>query len=122
MDTIWVLRIGSRWETLDGTFTYYEAAAKASAKKTEILLGVPQKAKVERKAKAPEGLKELIDTYLKSIRELRSRKTWLAYSLALNSFFQSCPCATVADVTEDVLRRIRGDSDAATLNVVAAKG
>jgi hypothetical protein len=40
MDTIFVLRYGTKWETLKGTLTYFEAAAKAAAKKMEILTGV----------------------------------------------------------------------------------
>jgi integrase len=109
MDTIWVLRYGKTWQTLDGTLTYVEAAAKAAAKTIELLTGVPQKTTVARKPATPDSLDTLIDAYLNSTKKTNSHRTWLAYKLAMNSFFKSCQCAVLGDITEKVLDKFVAD-------------
>jgi site-specific recombinase XerC len=61
------------------------------------------------RTQSPGDLDVQIATYLKSIAELRSHKTWLAYSRSLNSFFKSCQCATLAEITEGVLKKFVKD-------------
>jgi integrase len=104
LDTTFVLRYAGTWETLAGPLTYFEAMAKATAKKMEFLTGVRQPKPAVRKPKSYDAFDVKMEAYLDSTKEHKSHKTWLAYTLALREFYAACQCSTVAGITEETLK------------------
>jgi integrase len=108
-DTIFVLRYGTTWETLDHGIDFAHARISAIDKETALMQGKVTIPEPKARVKSPDALDALIDAYLKSIEEQRSHKTSLAYSLSLNAFYASCQCATVAEITEETLKKFIKD-------------
>ena len=108
-ETTFVLRFGTMWETLDHGVDFAHARIAAIGEETALLQGKATIPEPKARVKAPDALDVLIDAYLKSIEEHRSHKTSLAYSLALRAFYNSCRCASVADITEGILKKFIAD-------------
>jgi integrase/recombinase XerD len=83
---------------------YYDAMAVATTKRLEFLSGIQQAPVTARKPKSDDAFDVKMEAYLVSTKEHKSHKTWLAYSLALKTFYAACQCSTVAEVTEETLK------------------
>ena len=99
----YVLRYAGTWETLKDVRSYFDAAAAATTKKLAFLSGKQQAVKVARKPESDDAFDVKKEAYLASVKEHKSHKTWLAYSLALREFYAVCQCATVGEITKQTL-------------------
>ena len=89
----YVLRYAGTWETLKDVRTYVDAMTGATAKRLEFLSGKQQAIKAERKPKSDDAFDVKKQAYLASVKEHKSHKTWLAYSLALREFYTASQIA-----------------------------
>ena len=108
MGTVYVLRLGSKWETVDCDNTS-EARVAALRKEIELHTGKIEAPRPKRRPKVKDdgALDVLIDKYLgdgrATQRNWRKRTLW-AYTQALRMFCQSCRKARLDDITGDDLR------------------
>jgi integrase/recombinase XerD len=112
VDTTFVLRYGTKWETLPEGTTLGEANLAAVRRQIELQTGKiePVKPKPKIKRDAPKSLDVLIDEYLSKdhIVEMNWRKrTVRAYKQALQMFHESCGNKLLDEISGDDLRKFK---------------
>lgn len=105
MGTIYVLRYGATWETIEAG-NLPEAKVARMRKEIDLMQGwkpAPKKP-AQRKPEAP-MLDRAIDTYLEEIKNGRKPKTHATYTVALRYFYQCVGNKAMADISRaDLIR------------------
>jgi integrase len=111
MGTIFVLRYGTRWETLPHGTTFIEARVECLHKQADLITGAVAKPTPKTRPKSSvKTLDELMDIYLttgKAAEENWRKSTFKAYTQALRLFSQSSKKVHLEEITADDLRQFK---------------
>jgi integrase len=100
--TVYVLRYGSTWETINAT-NWTEAIIAQLKKKAALLEG--WRPKVEKKKPAGLMLDAAMDQYLSEVKAGRKKKTYQAYDTALRYFYECIGNKPIKEITRGDLIR-----------------
>lgn len=102
--TIYVLRYGSTWETLDST-NLADARIQVLRRQLELQQGWTPEPKVRETKATVLMLDAAMDQYLGEIKNGRKKKTYQAYSVALRYFYQCIGNKPMPEITRgDLLK------------------